>query len=422
MNIILTTECKNNCGYCFARDILNKKDGNEFMRIEELETILNFLKKSEVNNVRLLGGEPMLHPDIKEVFRILKNETWIQSIELFTGGIFPNKLYSELLTTDKRLHVIMNLNEKRDYSEKTYESIIKGLYLLSNNGVRITLSLTIWRDNFEWTDHLRIIKELGISTLRWSIASPSPSKSNIIFEKIKEDSFEMRLLTFLTDCSNNSVRTIVDCMLPLCIFSNEVRGILESQNPILGRSSTFGICHAPIDIGPGLMISRCFAVSEPQYNLLKYKDLKELEKEIEKNDNLLRWLNLPKDCVDCRFAQEHMCQGSCLGFRSKGENSFTLNVSEDFILNGDPEEICDYLFNLAKSDNSQLFTQIWGRIKKHPLFSKMKESLILNACEAEINHKYTESLSCWRQVLLVVEDDKKEWVKERIKVLIGTLE
>lgn len=418
MNIILTTKCKNTCAYCFARDIINKKNSNEYMTIDDFEKILEFLKKSGSKSIRLLGGEPLLHPEIKNILDISIKEDWAETIDIFTGGIFPKKL-KNLLIRDQRYHIIININERRDYSSSVYESIVKLATYLADSGVGITLSFTIWRDDFEWHDHLNLMKNLGILTLRWSLASPSSLRSNEFLSIDKKSNFGARIAEFLLDFSNQNIRTVADCSVPLCIFSDEMRGRIERVNPSLGRDTTLGLCSVPVDIGPGLKIWRCFAVDAPSYLMTDFKNLRDIERTIQKRDDFIRWMDMPTECLSCDSSYHHVCQGGCLGFRNKNPENYSivLKNSNGGSIKGTPSNICDQLFKIAQSNKQEIFIDTWTSIRSEPLFSQCSEAILLDACLSELKGNEKEALGLWRKSLLFLNEDKKDWVKNRIKHL-----
>lgn len=87
LQIFITNVCNLRCTGCFARKAMG--DRKSHMPIEEYQkVILNFLKK-EGKQINLLGGEPLLHPNLKEILNINRKNKIKTTI--YTNGYFLNK-------------------------------------------------------------------------------------------------------------------------------------------------------------------------------------------------------------------------------------------------------------------------------------------------------------------------------------------
>ena len=62
-NLVISNVCNLHCDYCFARDFLgdNASGTNQsFISEEAFRSRLDFLERSDIQAVRLIGGEPGL--------------------------------------------------------------------------------------------------------------------------------------------------------------------------------------------------------------------------------------------------------------------------------------------------------------------------------------------------------------------------
>ena len=83
-NLAITTVCNQHCAYCFTVDHLGddlRSDGSsgkqpaaQFLSMDAFESRLEFLHRSGIEQVRLLGGEPTLHPQFPELGRACQDE------------------------------------------------------------------------------------------------------------------------------------------------------------------------------------------------------------------------------------------------------------------------------------------------------------------------------------------------------------
>lgn len=91
LQIFMTNSCNLNCKGCFARNII--KENNLNINLGEYNCVLaEFIEKGG-HQINLLGGEPLLHPNLREIIRI-NNETKIKTT-VYTNGHFLNKYKKE---------------------------------------------------------------------------------------------------------------------------------------------------------------------------------------------------------------------------------------------------------------------------------------------------------------------------------------
>ncbi len=77
-NIIFNSYCNRNCIYCFAK---KKNEGSyKQLSLDNLVIICDFLEKSNIKNVTVLGGEPTLHPEftlfLQYIISIIKSDAY----------------------------------------------------------------------------------------------------------------------------------------------------------------------------------------------------------------------------------------------------------------------------------------------------------------------------------------------------------
>lgn len=86
IEINLVSHCNLNCAGCSHYSPIAPKS---FIGIDEFKTTVMQLKRisKAYKKLRLLGGEPLLHPDILEIMKIAGEELRHTTIELYTNGI-----------------------------------------------------------------------------------------------------------------------------------------------------------------------------------------------------------------------------------------------------------------------------------------------------------------------------------------------
>jgi len=91
LQIFITNNCNLKCKGCFARKVMG--DSHENMSLEEYKvTVIKFLDKGG-KQINLLGGEPLLHPKLREILDF-NRENEIKTT-IYTNGYFLDKYSKE---------------------------------------------------------------------------------------------------------------------------------------------------------------------------------------------------------------------------------------------------------------------------------------------------------------------------------------
>lgn len=88
-NIAIVNYCNLKCKYCFAEDMI--KEANTTITLENFKKLMNFIcTNMEDNHIGILGGEPTLHPQFKNILLEIKDyEKQYNNLTtlIFTNGI-----------------------------------------------------------------------------------------------------------------------------------------------------------------------------------------------------------------------------------------------------------------------------------------------------------------------------------------------
>jgi len=366
----------------------------------------------------------MLHPGIVQILNDVATNNFFTNVELFTGGNFPTVLIEPLIRMQSKLKVIFNLNEEHDYLPATALKVHENLRCLVDSGVEAILSYTIYKPNFDFKQHLKYLNEFGIQTLRWSLASPSGSRSNKYLHIIQDKAFGRRLFDFFMECAHLDVDIVADCTVPLCIFSPEMWGELDWFFPSLGRHNPPGSCAAAIDVNTDMTVRRCFGFPGESVHLRDFQNLEELRRYFETSDEKMRWATIPIPCLTCGAARRHACQGGCLGMRPKNNllKSTLQGEEKNEIVETciDASSICDRLFQLALNGEYERFQLEWSRVSELPAMIRYPGSFMLRAFRAELDKDIPSAIMNFRKALPHIKQEYRHWVITRIKELSST--
>jgi len=91
LQVFITNNCNLRCNGCFARKIMSENNKN--MSLEEYkEVVKDFLEKGG-KQINLLGGEPLIHPNLREIIRY-NTERNIKTT-IYTNGYLLNRFTPE---------------------------------------------------------------------------------------------------------------------------------------------------------------------------------------------------------------------------------------------------------------------------------------------------------------------------------------
>ena len=102
--VSITSECNMRCVYCHNEG--NKTNG--YMSIDNIVNILQLAKQLNLTEIRLTGGEPLIHPKIKEICNIIKNE-YDMKVSINTN-LVENKLLMDLLNHNLVDHIVVGID------------------------------------------------------------------------------------------------------------------------------------------------------------------------------------------------------------------------------------------------------------------------------------------------------------------------
>jgi MoaA/NifB/PqqE/SkfB family radical SAM enzyme len=443
-NIIITNVCKNGCKYCFAPviDDLNS-EGSRYMTLDHFRCALDFLKKSDIRIVRILGGEPFLHPLIKEFFHEVHSDSFFERTVIFTGGLFNSSIIQNILETNTS--IVININEHRDYSTDEFIQLKRTLETLSDYGVSTTLAFNIYTNTFNPNYLIDICLTYGLGSLRLSIAQPSSQHPTPFIAKKDYKKVGNQIFSLINMCFNNRINVLIDCVIPLCMFTDSQWGKISKLYPELASGAS--LCSPPIDISYNLKVTRCFSLADVlQVDLSQYDHIHQIETQFQETIDSLKWYRKKKgdNCFDCDYYISRLCQGGCLtggnddirntlikqtssiqcitetyNSLSSGNINKAVHLFAEFFENGHQSEVflIDYIYTLIKVGNIPLAQKIFFQNKDRLTKMKNKVFFFLEAILYELQGNTEASISAYRKTIRSVEKSRKAELYQRIKRL-----
>lgn len=327
-NIMINKVCNLQCQYCFANKFVNTetcKDENN-ITIENFKKALDFAV-SDSGRIGIIGGEPLLHPDFKELMKILFDDNRVEHITLFTNGINLNKYYN--IISNPKVSVLINLNSPKMIGEENYKKTIENIDYLVNElylKSKISIGINMYKKDFDYEYMINALNRYNLKYVRTSIVVPNTDDkrtSNAIeyFKIMKEQVFK-----FFKACEENNIVAHYDCnLMPQCVLDEDERKwILKyAENSYKNCGTTTNIIESPtcnpvIDILPNLKAVRCFGCSDESVDISKFYNINDLKKYFINNiDNYANLLSVSTECTTCYYKHTSKCSGGCIAFKNK---------------------------------------------------------------------------------------------------------
>ena len=315
MNIMVNNYCNLRCSYCFASTEMYEKAEKQNMKEKDFFKVLTYLKRNGIREVRIIGGEPTIHPKFKEFLQIVTRDPWFESIFIFSNCTFSMEVLYEIMVAAKKKKVVVlpNYNEK-EFLGKRGEVVEKNLKTLTKCGIVKTLGINIYSKDFNYSYAIKKAEELGIRQIRWSITTPNYKLSEDFDVKSYFRGFYGVLRGFLRECREKGIYAMLDCnTIPPCVFTeDEKRELLSYKEDLFDRTD----CNVILDVNPQLEIFRCFGMSEGYHEKLKSKKtIGEVRDGMVEEFRGVEEILLLDECRECEIYEKQGRSCSCLVYR-----------------------------------------------------------------------------------------------------------
>lgn len=311
-NVLLTETCVRSCPYCFAKQYMSDSDVNDSLTWDNLIYIADFLQSSGINHISLLGGEPLIHPNIAEFILYLNKRGFF--ITIFTSGIMPDSKFEEFCNKitgipNLNLSFVCNVNEPR-LSPKSELAKVERFFSIF--GSRCSLSFNIYRLDFDMNFTIEYIVKFGLNRhVRLGLAHPIPGQKNKYIAPESFSAVRDTLMSTFEIFSEYNIDPGFDCGFPLCMFNDNDLGKLYKYT---GGRISFQ-CGPAIDIGTDLSVWSCFPLSDfNKKSLYDFTSFEELVNFYEsKMEEVRRKISgIYTKCDVCEIRRKNLCSGGCL--------------------------------------------------------------------------------------------------------------
>lgn len=116
-----TLHCNLRCAWC---DHSSPHVGQWFLKVDDLEKDLAALSKfTTMNDIRLVGGEPLLHPEIVAIARAAKKSGAVKKVTLITNGVLLHRAPEDIWQYIDRLWVSRYPNVRTSMDDQAIRTL-----------------------------------------------------------------------------------------------------------------------------------------------------------------------------------------------------------------------------------------------------------------------------------------------------------
>ena len=303
----ITNACEFRCPFCYASDIHIDGDKRYFDK-EKILSIIDIVGKSTVKNLSLVGGNPLLHPNIVELVEYVKSTTNLNLIMITNTADFSS---STLEKSCPMIDVLMvtvhsNTSDGHDYITKkqgSYDALIAALLKYQEinpvGEIKIAVNITPYAYNRIYETVENILRK-GVKVNEVILQRIAPVSLQRMNEEFLVNANQANIALAQAIRVRNELGIKIDLVdpFPLCFVDDENKEIIVPCK--CGKTD--------ININGNGDVSRCGA--DPHYQLGNIFDTP-LD-EIWNTPELISFRNrdyLPQECAGCE--QKVICGGGC---------------------------------------------------------------------------------------------------------------
>ena len=165
VDFLITKKCNLKCKHCFENASPKKKA--EYFDLNMLKRIFSQMDDLNVKTLKITGGEPFYHPQIKSILKLVSGARF-ETIILTNGMLLTNDSINLIKSSNIKLGVSLDGMSSRTHDflrgKGSFKILYDKLLYMSNIGVDLTLTFTANRINESELEQLVSIgfNEIGV--------------------------------------------------------------------------------------------------------------------------------------------------------------------------------------------------------------------------------------------------------------------
>ncbi len=303
-NLSLTLRCNRSCEYCFASGVRTDSPSiPEFMSEEVFAQALAFLRRSSIDQVRLLGGEPTLHPQLPAFARTAIEQGF--SVMVFSNGLVNNAVRKGLAGfPSDRFSVLINAIPP---DEPASDAVEQQRQTLAQLGSRAMVGINIDRPNPELGFLLSLVAEYHLKpTMRVGLAHPATEGGNRWLHPKHYRLVGEILAEFREKCALRGISLEYDCGFVPCMFPDFQNG--GSRMPLNVGTR----CNPILDLLPDGSLISCYPLAGTgRIAIETVENADQARNLFSQRLAPFKTIGIYPECGNCPAFREKSCLGGC---------------------------------------------------------------------------------------------------------------
>ena len=132
VNLVINSQCNLKCAYCFGK---YSSRSQSYWKLDDLKILIDDLYRRGTRYVLVQGGEPLLHPNIREILAYLEKKNIVSAI--VSNGTLPNK-FKEIRELAYLDNICFSLDGNREGNDKvrgqgTFDKVMASIKVVKEN-------------------------------------------------------------------------------------------------------------------------------------------------------------------------------------------------------------------------------------------------------------------------------------------------
>lgn len=331
LNVYPTDYCNQRCVFCKMTGLLGDERTRRDMSLADLRRVISFCKRSGIQGMRILGGEPSNHPLINAIIDEIYASGMYVAI-FFTNGLFDNRRLIDQLVR-RAIPVNFHYFPRHEYASRAQYAVatgnLKRLFTRDDQrrvGTRFlpsavrSMSIIFYQPGQDYDYILKAGRRYGVDEITWSLAHSSIRGDNrhVRWEQIK--AMVPTMMRFIRDAAAAGMETSLECPLTPCVFS---RGQLRYLRRFV-KDLSFR-CEPILDVFPDLTVHYCMGMPIVS-RITPTNTARDILLEQLRRSEPIRSRPRSRACLSCEWREKGYCQGYCLQYK------YDLNDKGDRVL------------------------------------------------------------------------------------------
>jgi sulfatase maturation enzyme AslB (radical SAM superfamily) len=310
-NIIIADVCNMQCRYCFAGSYMetaNTTTHSPFISLDDFAQRLDFLNRSGIDEIRLIGGEPTLHPQFAELIQMARKEA--KHIVVFTHGLIRASALAclEAIPADK-CTVLVNTSATAKPGGPGAREVARRKAVIRRLGQRALLGYTIDALDNDLGFLIPLVESSGAQRkIRLGLAQPISGGQNIYLHPKQYPAVGQKIIRFAEGAAQVGIQIELDCGFVRCMFTEQGLEVLHAMNTTLQWR-----CSPILDLALDGTVMHCFSTGNMLHcqfdSQLTATDFRQI---LAGSASLYRVAGIYRECSICRFKLSGDCAGGCL--------------------------------------------------------------------------------------------------------------